>query len=326
MTPQDEIEQLRNQIEQLQLQDEELEAAALAKTATPPPDKPTDPETQKQLDELRALADGLSKKVEANSAKLGAGGMGAMGGIGGGMGGISAHGTGTSFIPPVSALGNSTSPSLRSLFPDVEAAHINLIITHEFRVSDLYKLDSRYRDKEASYTFNGATGQFESSNRAAKDYKSFDALYSPLVRYFQILSAHITPRDRTMTVPFVFFQFLIHLQKIQHDYEWTAVLEYVTIFFNRRRMEMMEHGDYSRWALPDAGLMAEHVFAHKKAIIKASSSSKGLAPSRNSTPTVCRNWNSGKCTTTGTCPSGRLHVCSSCGKADHSLADHPKGN
>ncbi|KAF6750251.1 hypothetical protein DFP72DRAFT_744359, partial [Ephemerocybe angulata] len=204
--------------------------------------------------------------------------------------------------------------SIRSLFPDVEAAQITAIITHEFRGADLHKLDSRYRDKDLD-VFISAEGTIERRNKGEKDYKSFDALYQPLITYFAILAAHI-PNQRT--IPFVFFQFLIHLQKISKDYEWTAVLEYVMIFFNRRRMEMLESGDYSQWAKPDAALMAEYVYAHRKSPRAGTSGEKAKASgSNNRGPSVCRNWNDGKCTGTGKCPSGRSHVCSSCGKSDH---------
>ena len=47
------------------------------------------------------------------------------------------------FTPPATAV-TGASQSLRSLFPDIEAAHIVSIISHEFRGSDLFKLDSRY--------------------------------------------------------------------------------------------------------------------------------------------------------------------------------------
>ncbi|KAF6765517.1 hypothetical protein DFP72DRAFT_747193, partial [Ephemerocybe angulata] len=204
--------------------------------------------------------------------------------------------------------------SIRSLFPDVEAAHITAIITHEFRGIDLHKLDSRYRDKDLD-VFISADGSIERRNKGAKDYKSFDALYQPLITYFAILSAHI-PNQRT--IPFVFFQFLIHLQKITKEYEWTVVLEYTMIFFNRRRMEMLEGGDYSRWGIPDASLMAEYVYAHRKAAVRTNNTPKASGSNTNMrVPSVCRNWNEGKCTGTGKCPSGRSHVCSSCGKSEH---------
>lgn len=226
------------------------------------------------------------------------------------------------FIGPLS-IANGASPSLRSLFPDVEAAHITSIITHDFRGTDLYKLDSRYRDKEASFSFNGTTGQFETSNRAAKDYKTFGSLHQPLSVYFSVLATHCTNHQRT--IPLVFFKFLSHIQKLSEEYEWSAVLEYTMVAFNRRRMEMLEVGDYSKWALPDAGLMAEHVFAHKKATLKSITSkttSAGASRSGNP-PSVCLNWNAGKCSGTAKCPGGRLHVCSTCGK-DHTVIDHPK--
>ncbi|KAJ3534181.1 hypothetical protein NMY22_g7033 [Coprinellus aureogranulatus] len=299
MTQAEELESLKATILELKEKNDELEAAAAA-TGTVPPVKQApedDIQTQKQINELRALAEELSKKVELNSSRLSAAGSGT------GTGGI-----GTPYVPPASALGAGTSPSIRSLFPDVEAAHISDIISHTFRPQDLYKLDSRYRDKDRSYTFNMSTGAFETDNRAAKDYKSFDSIYAPLVTYFNILSAHLASRDRSLSVPFVFFQFLIHLQKIQREYEWAAVLEYTMIFVNRRRMEMLEYGDYSKWALPDTALMTEYVYAHKKAVVKNPNSSKSGSSSR--VPVVCKNWNAGKCSETGKCPSGRSHVCS----------------
>lgn len=297
MTDAEKIAALTQQISDLSKKNDALSAAASAGTPSPPPESD-------DIRALRALVAEVAQKVEETAARTSAGTTNT-----------------SSFVPPINSAGTGTSPSLRSLFPNVEAAHITAIITHDFRGADLYKLDSRYRDKETAYTFNGTTGQFESSNRAAKDYKSYDALYLPLVTYFSILSAHL-PNQRT--IPFVFFQFLIHLQKITRDYEWNAVLEYTMIFFNRRRMEMLESGDYSHWAMPDAGLMAEHVFAHKKSVVKASGSSKSMSSSPR-TPIVCNNWNSGKCSGTAKCPSNRTHACSSCGKSDHTLLDHPKG-
>lgn len=58
----------------------------------------------------------------------------------------------------------SASPSLCSLFPEIEEAHITAIITHEFPRADHWKLDSRYRDKEPAFAFNSTAGQFESFN------------------------------------------------------------------------------------------------------------------------------------------------------------------
>ncbi|KAF6741864.1 hypothetical protein DFP72DRAFT_746380, partial [Ephemerocybe angulata] len=155
--------------------------------------------------------------------------------------------------------------SLRSLFPDIEAAHITAVITHEMRGIDLHKLDSRYRDKEPNLVIN-TNGEWERSNKGARDYKSFDALFQPLVTYFDILCAHLPHQP---SVAHGFFRFLIHFQKISREYEWNAVLEYTMLFHNRRRMEMSEDGDYSGWGRKDPDLMAEYVYAHKKQVVKS---------------------------------------------------------
>lgn len=222
------------------------------------------------------------------------------------------------FIPPLGP--NGASPSIRSLFPDVEAATITAIITHEFRANELFKLDSRYRDKEATYAFNGSTNEFESSNRAAKDYKVLNSILFPLHTYFAILTAHISNQR---TIPLVFFQYLTHLGKLASEYEWPAVLEYHMIFFNRRRTEMID-GNYSAWAVADTPLMSEYVFSHKKVVLSKSTpkaASSPRVPANSSDP--CRNFNAGKCPS-AKCPWGRPHTCSACGKADHGLNEHPK--
>ncbi|KAF6751041.1 hypothetical protein DFP72DRAFT_1012906 [Ephemerocybe angulata] len=303
-------EQLQEELANLKAQYGELKQLYqenLANTSAPPPPPPTAPNID-ELERVRFMLSELTKKFEEASSRANSGSSEETGGV-------------PPFIPPPTTNGAST--SLRSLFPDIEAAHITSIITHDFRGSDLYKLDSRYRDKEAAFTFNGSTGQFETSNRAAKEYKTFDMLYIPLVAYFSILSAHLPSQP---TVPLVFFKFLVHLQKLARDYEWAAVLEYSIVFFNRRRMEMLEHGDYSHWALPDNGLMAEHIYAHRKVTIRGSGSGAGSrgGASTPKPPVVCYNWNQNKCSGSAKCPSGRTHVCSTCGKADHSLVDHPK--
>ncbi|KAF9552948.1 hypothetical protein CPC08DRAFT_728260 [Agrocybe pediades] len=59
------------------------------------------------------------------------------------------------FVPPVTRA-TGASPTLRSLFPQIEAAHITAIIQHSFMAGDLYKLDSKYRDKEPAFAFNAA--------------------------------------------------------------------------------------------------------------------------------------------------------------------------
>ncbi|KAF9552585.1 hypothetical protein CPC08DRAFT_618770, partial [Agrocybe pediades] len=164
--------------------------------------------------------------------------------------------------------------SLRSLFPQIEAAHITAITMHQFPPGDLYKLDSKYRGKETPYSFNAATMQFETSNRAARDYKTVDSLFIPLVVYINILTTHLLAQSalpsaqaqgaRPASVPFVFFQFISHFHKMAAEYEWPAVLEYVMAFLAHRRLEMLDEGDYSKWGTLDADLKAEHLIGHRK--------------------------------------------------------------
>jgi hypothetical protein len=261
-----------------------------------PPTPPENPE----ITSLKAQVVNALKQINEALGKTGAGG--------------SAGGTG-GFVSPLSAA-PVTSPSLRSLFPDVEAAHIASIISHEFPGDNLFKLDWRYWDKEPTFALNPLTGQFKKSATSAKRYKDYDALYLPLVTYFSILSVHM---QNQRTVPFN-FSFLIHVQKLARNYERHAVLEYTMKFFNRRGLEMPEQENYSGWGIPDAHFMAEHVNGYRKASNKVLST-KGTVS--HSSPLVCKNWNANKCTTNGAkCLSGRSHVCSMCGKADHTALTH----
>lgn len=88
------------------------------------------------------------------------------------------------FVPPI--LGNSTngaSPlplSLRTQFPNVDAAVIMAIIMHKFKAADLHKLDPTNRNKETAYTFNSATNQFEVSHQVAKEYRMPFSVLIPL--------------------------------------------------------------------------------------------------------------------------------------------------
>ncbi|KAF5337417.1 hypothetical protein D9611_003081 [Ephemerocybe angulata] len=290
------------------LNDELAERIKIAE-APPPPD-----EESEEVRAVRLRLEALMKSVEANTSKLD--NLNA----GGGRPPTPAAPAVSPFVPPI---GNGASSSLRSLFPDIEAAHITAVITHEMRGIDLHKLDSRYRDKEPNLVIN-TNGEWERSNKGARDYKSFDALFQPLVTYFDILCAHLPHQP---SVAHGFFRFLIHFQKISREYEWNAVLEYTMLFHNRRRMEMSEDGDYSGWGRKDPDLMAEYVYAHKKQVVKSTSSTGGQAKaqsSRGAPTSVCRNWNEGKCTGTGKCPSSRAHGLGRTGRSPKSVASRPR--
>ncbi|KAG6898533.1 hypothetical protein C0993_006175 [Termitomyces sp. T159_Od127] len=224
------------------------------------------------------------------------------------------------FVPPIPGAGtngaSSASLSLRTQFPDVDAAVITAIITHEFKAADLHKLDPTNRDKETAYTFNGSTNQFEVSHRAAKEYKTPFTVLIPLQTYFDILAFHVNNAAATGA----FYRYTAHLLKLIAEYEWSAVYDYHAIFFNRRRAEMAT-GDYSQWGRRDNDLLSEHVHGHRKA--NPTKHMKG--PSGNRAPgnpnEACRKFNDGKCPTTP-CPWGRPHSCTTCGKADHGKHQH----
>lgn len=228
----------------------------------------------------------------------------------------------TEFIPPVPSVlvtnGASLAPvSLRARFPDVEAAVLVSIITHEFRAANLHKLDPTNRDKDTAYTFNGTTNQFEVSHRAAKEYKTAFSVLVPLNHYFSILGFHLPKTD---TVPFVFHQYMAHLIELVAIYEWSAVYDYHSVFFNRRRAEMSA-GNYSGWGAPASDLLDKHVYGHRKPTPAKSSRTPGAGRSPSNPSEVCRKFNDGKCLTTP-CPWGRPHTCSTCGKADHGRHSH----
>ncbi|KAF4616706.1 hypothetical protein D9613_008807 [Agrocybe pediades] len=193
------------------------------------------------------------------------------------------------FVPPISRATGAFAPSLRSLFPQIEAAHITAITSHQFAAGDLWKLDSKYRGKETPFSFNATTMQFETSNRAARDYKTVDSLFIPLVVYINILTTHLLAQPaqantqgqgaRPASVPFVFFQFISHFHKMAAEYEWPAVLEYVMAFLAHRRLEMLDDGDYSKWGTLDADLKAEHLIGHRKVPAKVIGRTGSPSPS-----------------------------------------------
>ncbi|KAJ7743762.1 hypothetical protein B0H16DRAFT_1322458 [Mycena metata] len=224
------------------------------------------------------------------------------------------------FQPPLLPLNSpaGASPSLRSLFPDIEPACITAVITHDLKASDLYKLDTRVKDSEPTYSLS-ATGTFEMNNSKHKTYKNFNSVAFPLHAYFAILTAHLPDRS---AATIYFYRYLTHIATLATEYEWPAVFEYHTLFFNRRRNDMLA-GEYDGWGSSDIGLLSSHVYPHRKAIsiTPAKAASKRPATAVGTEP--CRNYNLGKCTSP--CSYGRPHVCSApaCGK-EHPLTQHPK--
>ncbi|KAJ7099210.1 hypothetical protein C8R44DRAFT_545726, partial [Mycena epipterygia] len=196
-------------------------------------------------------------------------------------------------------------PSIRSLFPDIESACITAVITHELKASDLYKLDTHIKDSEPSYSLSAA-GTFEMNVSRHKAYKNLNSVVFPLHTYFAILTAHVPARS---AAPVYFYCYLPHLATLAVEYEWAAVFEYHTLFFNRRRGYMLT-GSYDAWGSSDIGLLSSHVYPHRKAIHVVAKTS-GVKRTQSSGTDSCRNYNAGKCESP--CAWNCAHTCSSPG-------------
>lgn len=206
------------------------------------------------------------------------------------------------------------STSLHACFPNIEVAVITAIITHKFKAANFHKLNLMNHDKEVAYTFNGATNQFKISSRMAKEYKNTFSVIIPLQRYFNMLGFHL---PKCNTVPFVFYEYTAHLIELITEYEWSAVFQYHSIFFNRCCLEMAMR-DYSSWGLPAMDLLSKHIYAYWK----ATPPKQFKPPCSPSNPMdTCCKFNNGRCTT-NPCPWRCPHTCSTCSKANHGKHQH----
>ncbi|THU89500.1 hypothetical protein K435DRAFT_556885, partial [Dendrothele bispora CBS 962.96] len=150
--------------------------------------------------------------------------------------------------------------SLLSSFPEIEAATITSIINHEFQASDLYKLDSRWRDKTERQVISltGNTLELTNGDTASKEYKSLNSVAVPLSTYFSILMSHASAAGNVAKMGIGFFKYNAHLVQIASEYEWPSVRAYHMAFFNKRRREMQE-GDYGGWGRINLELRGEHL-------------------------------------------------------------------
>ncbi|KNZ71923.1 hypothetical protein J132_05197 [Termitomyces sp. J132] len=189
------------------------------------------------------------------------------------------------------------------------------IIMHEFKAADLHKLDPINQDKEVTYTFNGMTNH-EISNCTTKKYKSPFSVIVPLQHYFNVLGFHL---PRSNNIPFVFYEYTAHLIELIAEFEWSAVFQYYSVFFNCHQLEMAV-GDYSGWEIPAMDLLSKHVYAYRKAMPGKQPRTAGNMCTSNPTD-ICHKYNEGKCTMTP-CPWGCPHSCTTCGKTDHGKHQH----
>ena len=140
-----------------------------------------------------------------------------------------------------------TLESLSSIFTDVDPAYLATIISHQFFAEDLHRLDGGSNCLDSMDTNNC---DFD------KAHHLLNSVISPLCIYFTILSTFFNEEP---SIPQVFFQYLKELQHIAAEFEWGAVFEYHTIFFNRCVDAMREYHDFSAWGVPDIQLMSFYI-------------------------------------------------------------------
>lgn len=208
------------------------------------------------------------------------------------------------------------SNTLLTKFPEVEEAVIIAVITHQFRASDLYKLDSKYRDKAERGVLEFENGAVRvKTDSSTKDYPTSLSIELPLMVYFRILVAHAFTTGNGVAVALPTLSYVESFLKLRSEYEWPAVLAYHMAFFARRRQEMAQ-GSYSGWKRIDTELQADHLAGYRKARPTASSSqAKRLGDSVPRIGEACRLFNLGSCTSP--CRNGRVHKCAKCSKSDH---------
>ncbi|KAI9001308.1 hypothetical protein BD414DRAFT_405376, partial [Trametes punicea] len=228
------------------------------------------------------------------------------------------------FVPPAN-IPSPTGTSLIKLFPHIEASVLLEIARHEFKPSDLSKLDSKYRDRAARSVleFDAIVGGFTIRDPSTKDYPSLHSIFAPLITYFQILTMFAASSGSTAAVGHVAvgsFAYLSQLEQFNEDYQWSAVLAYHMDFHYKRR-SFMADGDYSGWDTIDAGLQAKHLIGKERLRIVAVRSKNPSGSAASATLEVCRLFNRGACESP--CRHKRIHKCSGCGSTEHGRAACP---
>ena len=130
------------------------------------------------------------------------------------------------------------SPSLLSQFPLVKVAVITAIVTHEFRSSDLYKLDPQYQDKanRCILALNGDTLELQTGDTSTKEYWSLNSVIIPLSTYFAVLRSAITPMTPSIgPVTLGFWAYIASLMQFALEYNWAVVHAYHADFFTAQQ-------------------------------------------------------------------------------------------
>ncbi|KAG8939185.1 hypothetical protein FRC04_006836, partial [Tulasnella sp. 424] len=136
-----------------------------------------------------------------------------------------AHFTGPPSINPTAG-----KLSVQDLFPEVEGSVLASVLGHTLTASDLYKLNARYRDKPDRSTLElDGTSLRIRGDATARDYPSFSYIHQPLVNYFTVLIHHVLDCKYFAAAAMLYVG---QLQKLNDEYEWSAVLRYHLAFFN----------------------------------------------------------------------------------------------
>ncbi|EIW65198.1 uncharacterized protein TRAVEDRAFT_77751, partial [Trametes versicolor FP-101664 SS1] len=162
--------------------------------------------------------------------------------------------------------------SLLDQFPSVKQSVLLEIARHEFEPSDLYKLDSKYRDKAGRGSLLELNGnRITLRDSTTKDYPTLHSLFPPLVTYFDILSAFAASSGSTAAVLQVSrggLRYLSQLEAFHDEFQWSAVLSY-HMEFHHERLREMARGDYSGWARIDASLQVKYLIGKERARVSS---------------------------------------------------------
>ncbi|KAJ7861989.1 hypothetical protein B0H14DRAFT_2575650 [Mycena olivaceomarginata] len=128
--------------------------------------------------------------------------------------------------------------------PPIAPINSPAVITHDLVALDLYKLDKRVKDPTPQLLVDMS----ESGNRWDGLHKA-QGLQNPKF-------GHLSP-------PCLFRHPWRAPESLALEYEWSAVFEYHTLFFDLRQEDMLG-GLYDNWGSPDANLLCVHVYPFKK--------------------------------------------------------------
>ncbi|KAF9268679.1 hypothetical protein L218DRAFT_954128 [Marasmius fiardii PR-910] len=230
-------------------------------------------------------------------------------------------------VPAFIAAPVSTGKSLFDTFPFTEASTLLEVTRHELRPMDLWKLDSKLRDKADD---EGNLTSFNSRASTTKDYPSLTSIIHPLNLYFRILLYFASSGGQVDIVTVLsmgMMEYIGHLHTLNQRYEWSAVLRYHMDYHVLRRHEMM-NGIYSGWGRPNPDLMVEHLQGHevRTAVKRPDSSSSDSKTKTKRVPIeqqYCFAWNEGNCTNSS---CKRIHQCSvaNCHSKEHMEKNCPK--